>query len=267
MNGDWSRIQRRAFYFALGLHGLGFLLLVVLPFLPKWEKREELHVFEIVAPPANLPLAPEQGPIAPTPPKPLNLPRPEQLKPVPDIPTPEPEPAPTPPPKPSPTPPKAEPPPPTPAPAPAPQSYEEWVKNRKLPEKTVTPQPAPARQPVNVPRVNTQIREQLREAVSGLQVQNFTAGNAAEADEMNLYRQRLNAVLQAAFEGSGRNLSAKVSFQVTASGQFTNVVIVRSSGDEAFDLECRRVFQRARPPGPPPGRVTRTFQTDFNSEN
>jgi TonB family protein len=254
--------SNNGFFFSLGLHVVVVATIVALSLWSRVEKEEPIHVFELVSL-AEIEAEPTPTPAEPTPPRPEPEPEPLpplQVNPVEDLRAPPPVnlapiPAPTPPP----------PAPPPPAPAPPRQiNFEDWARDRNLPDRTqrVTQRPPPA--PVPAVRIQTDIRERLRSAAD-LRVENYEARSAVEQSAMDNYLNDIRARLRTAFDPTGRDLAAVARFQVDATGRITQVDIVQSSGNRAFDQSVRATFDRiGRFPAPPSGRA-HTWTTTFRS--
>ncbi len=240
-----------------GIVGLGILFLWVQSLLT----RPEPVIFELVpqaAAPA--PQQPVQDQPRDEPIKPLEVPVTEPLKPLPDVPDlPEPEPEP-PPPKPKPKPPE---------PKPEPKktlSYEEWARNRKLPDRVQRVQQPRRTQTQPVPEIETNVRDRLKKTLSPITLQGADIGQIENSDALQRYLAELRQRIQSAFEPSGSGLEAEAYFTVTASGRILNGRIQRSSGNAGFDQSVLRTLQIARSPGPPPGEREYTFSLVFQSE-
>ncbi len=256
--------DRRALWVSVGLHGFALVLIVGFTLYDQLRKEEPIHVFELVslaeAPSvANDPPAasvPESQPVVEVPPEiePLRVEEVEPLRKAPDTPLaplvkPEPAPAPKP----------------APAPPPPPKiSYEDWARDRKLPEQTQRVQRPPAPQPTPV-RIQTGIRDRLRENMSDLQVENFRATSAREQNQMDSYLDGIRSRLRAAFDPMGNDLVARVRFQVAANGAIGRVEIIQSSGNPVFDESVQRTFQKVGRLPPPPSGQGHVWTTTFKS--
>lgn len=248
-----------AFFASLVLHLLVLAAGVVLALWLNRAPEIQPFVFETVdaseiAPPAEA--APPQiavvvpPPAAPTPPPAAPRPPPPQPQPPPPAPPPA---APAP----------RQPPPTTPAPEPPRTvSYEEFVRqqSRQLERNQRVPEP----RPVAVPRIDTTaITRDLQEFARR---QTAPGTTAAQLRELDAYIARLIAALRAAHQkpdGLSELLSAKVSFHIAADGTLSNVRVVRSSGDAAFDRSVTQAFAAVRSIGPVPGRRSYTWELTF----
>jgi TonB family protein len=228
----------------IGFVSIGVLFVLI----EAWLERPEPVVFELVAPAAS-PQVQEQ-PLEPVPEEPLDpldVEQPDPIKPVPDIPEPEPEP----------------PPPPEPVKK---LSYEDWARERDLPDRVQRvqkPRPKPS-QPV--PEIQTDVRARLEKTLSPIQLQGVDLSNIDTSDALQRYLGDLRRRIQQAFEPSGADLQAEAFFEVTAQGRIRNPRINKSSGNPAFDRSVLRTLQVATTPGPPPGNREYTFSLTFRSE-
>jgi TonB family protein len=219
-----------------------------------WLSEPEPVVFELVAG-AAAPAPRQQPQEAPedVPLEPLKLPETQPLKPppkVPDLPEPVPEPPkPKPEPKPKPT-----------------VSYEDWARNRDMPERVQRVQQPKPRPVANVPEIETNVRDRLEKQLSPIRLQGADISQIESADALQRYLADLRRRIQAAFQPSGSMLQAEAYFTVSAAGVLTGARIHQSSGDPAFDRSVLRTLQAARTPGPPPGNRDYTFSLVFRSE-
>lgn len=236
--------------------GAAFLFLL----LESWIKKPEPVVFELVA--AAAPQVRETPQVAEpdVPLEPLKVDSPDPIKKapeVPDLPQPKPEPKPEPKPKPI----------PKPKPEPVKKlSYDEWKRDRDLPDRVQRvqqPKPKPVQ---NVPGIETDVRARLERQLSPIQIQGVDLSRLESSDALQRYLSALRQQIQAAFEPSGSNLEAEAYFTVTAQGNLSSGRIHRSSGNAAFDRSVLRTLQTARTPGPPPGNRAYEFSLVFRSE-
>jgi TonB family protein len=242
------------------LIGIAFLFV----FLESWFKKPEPVIFELVAAASPQVSEAPQEDIPDVPLEPLKVDQPDPIKPlpdVPDLPEPEPEPEPLPKPKPEPKP--------VPKPEPEPVkklSYEDWAKNRDMPERVQRvqqPKPKPVQ---NVPEIETDVRARLEKQLSPIKIQGVDLSQIQSSDALQRYLSALRQNIQKAFEPSGSLLEAEAYFTVTAQGILSSASIHRSSGNAAFDRSVLRTLQTARTPGPPPGNREYTFSLVFRSE-
>ena len=263
-----SRSNKKAIWISIGLHGFAFALMVGFALRDQLQKEEPVHVFELVslaeapavtAAPSPSPAPAPQPAVVETVPElePLRVEQVEPLREAPRTPL-APLAKPEPPPPPSPKP--------TPAPKPAPEliNFDDWARDKKLPEPTqrVQRRPQPQTPPV---QIETSIRERLRDSMSDLQVEDFRATSSRQQSEMDSYLNGIRSRLRAAFDPMGNDLVARVRFQVAADGSIGRVEIIQSSGKRVFDESVRRTFQKVgRLPPPPSGRA-HTWTTTFQS--
>lgn len=241
--------NRPALLTAFALHALVVVVAVVFVVLDRLRTEEPMHVFELVSL-AEEPPSPHRAPTPPTAepdPAPLTVEELEELQEIPPLP---------------------EPPPPDPPPAPAPEPprqvrFEDWARDRNLPERVqrVEPRPRPV---APQPRIQTSIRERLRE-VSDVTLEDYRAASSREQSEMEAYLNTIRARLRAAFEPVGVDHVARVRFEVVADGRIGRVDFVERSGNPVFDDSVRRTFQSiGRFPPPPSGRA-HSWTTTFRS--
>ncbi|MGC9450435.1 MAG: TonB family protein [Oceanipulchritudo sp.] len=253
-----ERQTQQSIFISILLHVAFFGLGVVFFFLQNWLREPEPVVFELVAAAAAPPPRqqsqdlPEEAPL-----EPLTVPETRPIKPPPEVPD-LPEPLPEPPPK-----PKPEPPPPEPKPR---VSYEDWVRNREMPERVQRVQQSRPRPPQDVPEIETNVRDRLEKQLSPIRLQGADISQIESADALQRYLADLRRRIQAAFQPTGSMLQAEAYFTVSASGRLTAARIHQSSGDAAFDRSVLRTLQTARTPGPPPGNRDYTFSLVFRSE-
>jgi protein TonB len=246
-----DRNTRKSLSLSFLVHA-GFICLgIVFILIEAWLERPEPVVFELVAAAAS-PQVQESppDPVTDEPLEPLEVDEPEPIKPIPDVPD-------------IPEPPPPEPPPPEPVKT---LSYEEWARERDLPDRVQRvqkPRPKPA-QPV--PEIQTDVRQRLEQTLSPIQLQGVDLSNIDTSDALQRYLGDLRRRIQQAFQPSGANLRAEVLFTVTASGRILNPRIKESSGDPPFDRSVLRALQAATTPGPPPGNREYTFTLTFRSE-
>lgn len=244
-----QRETKQSFTVSLIVHaGFIFLALVFL-FVERWLQRPEPVVFELVSPAAAPAVADQPQPtVDDSPLDPIQVPDSQPIKPLPDVPDlPKPEP-----PKPEPVPIKK-------------MSYEEWARNRKLPERVQRVQ-QPRQKPVATPQIQTDVRQRLEKTLSPIQIQGADIGLVQSTDELQRYLADLRRRIQSVFQPSGSNLQAEAEFTVTADGRITAPRIIRSSGNPSFDQSALRTLQVARSPGPPPGNTQYTFSLTFRSD-
>lgn len=244
---------RRAFKLALAAHGAFVLLAILVSVLAAWKREPEPLVFEWVGLPA--PSAPARS--TDSPPADASLPRFDvrptaPLKPLPELPDEPPSPRPDP--APSPTPPKPKP----------TISYEEWSRNRNLPDRRQTVQrPAPSVRPA--PEIQTEIRNRLENSVSEMRIEGLRMGSVRDMDALMRYQVLLSNAIQRVFSPSGQGLVATAHFFVDPAGRIHSPRIAQSSGVAAFDQAVLRALNTVRSPGPPPETRTFEFSLTFRS--
>ncbi|MCC5805986.1 MAG: TonB C-terminal domain-containing protein [Opitutales bacterium] len=239
---------------AFALHALVIVVAVVFAVLDRLRTEEPVHVFELVSL-SEEPPSPDPAPSPPAPasepdPEPLTVEELEELREIPPLPESPPPPAPEPQPTPAPEPPRQ-------------VRFEDWARDRNLPDRVQRVEPQ-RRAAAPQPRIETNIRERLRE-VSDLRVEDFRAASSREQSEMEAYLNTIRARLRAAFEPVGVDHVARVRFEVGADGRIGRVDIVERSGNPVFDESVRRTFQSiGRFPPPPSGRA-HSWTTTFRS--
>ena len=245
-----DRQTKQSLIISVFVHGAFVGLAMVVVFLEAWLDKPEPVVFELVAAAASPQVretrdAPAE---AEAPLEPLRVDEPEPIKPVPDVPDiPEPEP------EPEPEPVKT-------------LSYEDWAKNRELPERVQRVQQSRPKPVRDVPEIETDVRARLEKELSPIQLQGVDFSQIESSDALQRYLGDLRRRIQEAFEPSGSNLEAEAYFTVTATGRISAARINKSSGNPAFDESVLRTLRAARAPGPPPGNREYTFSLVFRSE-
>ena len=189
--------------------------------------------------------------------EPLELPEPEP-EPEPD-PTPEPTPKPDPTPEPTPKPSKKE--------KPVPQkkvSYADFIKKNPDKKQAKPSRKATTTQAVKVGKVSANVSN-----LSG--VANITASamtGSAMKSELGAYTQYINALAKRnwiAPQDVYEMLAAEISFNVSKTGAISNVRILKSSGNTAFDNSIVATFKSINlipPPDNQPHTVSLTFRAD-----
>ncbi len=245
------KTEKQAFWAALILHlailfGLFFSVLV-----EALRPKERPHVFEMVEPPSS---ATEARPAAPA--EPLPAPDIPEVRPMEAIPAP------------------VIPPPPKPAPAPTPKppppkrvSYEEFIKDNPIRETPARRPPAPSK-PIEVPRIDTaKVQAGLQGLLARSDLEQVSRMSAQEQSELQRYGARLKARLDAAWNKppslAGIQLSAAVSFDVSASGTIGNVRLDPPSGNREFDASVLAAFRQVVSAGPTPTGQSHSFTLRF----
>jgi len=246
-----DRTSSQAIFYSVLLHIAFITLAALFIFFERWLEEPEPVVFELVAaqaaPAAVVRERPEEL-VEPLPP--LDVEEPEPIRPLPEVPDvapPEPEPEPE--------------------PAPLPRvDFEEWSRNREMPDRVQRVQ-RQRQQPVTaVPEIETGLRDRLEEQIASIQIEGTLATNLEDQSELQRYLAQLRARIQEAFDPSGSNLEAEAYFLVTAGGAIRDARLNRSSGVAAFDQSVLRTLRAVRSPGPPPGGQDYTFSLVFRSE-
>ncbi len=191
-----------------------------------------------------------------------------------DLPEPEPEPEPTPPepkPKPEPTPAPA----PKPTPKPTPKKTEPPKKIsaedffKKHPDKRTSKRSTKTRPrtsaPVKLGTITTGFSKGV--AVGGIGTISASATiGAGMKNELGAYTQYIRALAERNWtppEGLVEKLETKVEFSVSKNGAISNVRIIQSSGNKAFDDSVLAIFRRITlmpPPDKAPHTVTIPFR-------
>lgn len=247
-------IFQRSFKLSLGVHGAALVGAVLFSLLRSCQTEPEPLVFELVG---GAP-APQRRESARPDAESIDAFKVEELAPLPDVPElPRKEPMPTP----------IQ----SPAPAPKPKpvqkqiSYEEWIKNRDLPDRRQVVQ-RPNNQIVAKTKITTDIRKRLESEPSDIRIEGISVEGAQDMDALLRYQVLLSQAIQRVFVPQGDGLIATVLFSVSSSGRIHSARIVQSSGVGAFDQAALRALQVARAPGPPPGNQTLQFSLNFRSK-
>lgn len=246
---------RRAFKWALGVHAFFVLAAAFLAILSAWKRTPEPVVFELVAAAAPAPSTRDPDPASREEAIPRFEVRPVQpLKSLPDVPE-----------EPLPTPPGREPAIPAPQPKPRPSiSYEEWSRNRNLPDRRQTVQrPASSARPA--PEIQTEIRNRLENSVSEMRIEGLRMGSVRDMDALVRYQVLLSKAIERVFTPTGQGLVATATFFVDPGGRIHSPRIAESSGVAGFDQAVLRALNTARSPGPPPETRTFEFSLTFRS--
>jgi len=86
-------------------------------------------------------------------------------------------------------------------------------------------------------------------------------GEVRGVEYLLYYNQMINRIKQSwAWAGSNRSLEAIVSFNITDSGEVTNIRITHPSGDPSYDASVERAVKAANPLLPPP----ETYRAEFS---
>ncbi len=267
-----------SFFLSLLLHLAMAVVLVAVAYVLRTREPERPQVFEVVAGPGEDYLAteapsapPEVTPIAFQPPEPLPpvvIPEPVAPEPppvvVPDpVPTPPTPPTPTPQPKPQPQP-KPKPKPPVEQPKPRPTMTKEEF-DRQFGKKTTAAQRTPAPAPPVKPKLvdPNALRDSLTSPSAG------GGGDALSTqmrNQMDAYFAQLIALLKRNHQkpaGLSDLLSADFSYHVAANGRVSQVKVIRSSGNAAFDQSVLTAFASLPSLGARPDGQSSTRQVTF----
>lgn len=145
-------------------------------------------------------------------------------------------------------------------------SYKDWIKKNPIKPQAVA---STARKPGKVQQVDVQ---GIAQGVRGGSTANTRGGGGGKAmtreetDQMTTYISFLVQALKQAYEapsGVSDQLSAKVTFDLTASGAVLNARITKSSGNRDFDAAVLEAFSRVRSIGPTPNRRPHTLTITF----
>lgn len=230
-----------------------FLATIVQAFKPK----EKPHVFEMVEPPSERAQSSASSQM-PTPQPPVELPAVE-LPPVPQVDIPVPQPPQ--PPKPEASPKETVKPKPSP-PKPKTISYEEFLKQN--PVKDPSPRPVQPRTNISVPQIDVPQLVVPRSASSNYQAPQLSSQQmSALASYSARLRSRIDAAWTKPAQLAGVRLVAEVMFDVSASGQITNVRLKPGSGNAAFDQSVLAAFRKVVSAGPTPTGQAHTFTLPF----
>ena len=225
------------FLTSLVLHAAALVVLLFFVLVDFFRPKKSVHVFEVVSLPQSQ--AVEATPTVQDPPK-LDLP---DLKPMPAKPQPAPQPA----------------------PKPAPR---EIINISDFRKKNPLPKPRPAqpaaRPPVTVPTLKVpdaetpQVRTPSRE-LSPQQINALASYNAR-------LRQRLDAAWKKPANIGGVPLELKVIFQVSASGNISQIRFSPGSGNATFDASVLAALRSVINAGPTPTGQAHTFSMKFSQD-
>lgn len=252
--------KNQSFWTSCILHVVVLLGLFLATIIEAFKPKEPEHVFVMVEPPSEN-MAPSPQP-QDTPQPNLDIDLPEPLE-IPDLPEPvEAPPAPTPP---KPSPPK--PAPPTPVPAkPKVLSYEDFIAQQGQPKPRIRTE-EPRTQTPTAPQINqNDIQKRLKDALKN-QTRPETQLSQQDMSELLRYNEMLSARLNRAWGKpaglSGVRLEVSVIFDVSASGQISNIRLNPSSGNQTFDQSVIAAFKKVANAGPTPTRRGHTFTKTF----
>lgn len=234
------------FWTSVILHIIVLALLLLAVLFEAFRPQPKQHIFQMVSPPERTRVNTV-----------VTGPRPQPVSELPVI-NPMPElPAPVPPqalPQPSPSPNNATEPPPV-------INYEQFVREHGKPKPRKPTAPRVIQQP-SIPTISAPRLELPT---------NSTASNqptAQELSELQRYSAQLNSRLKAAWRTpnlGGIQVSARVVFDVTASGQITKLRLKPASGQFIFDQSIRDLFRKVANAGPTPTGRSHRFSMRFES--
>lgn len=241
--------QNRPFWTAVILHLVVLLGMFLATIVQAFKPKEKPHVFEMVDPPGEASQSQQAAPQ----PQPPAEPPPVELPPVPqvDIPKPTPRPPPRPTERPKPTPPTEEP----------LMDFRDYQREHGKP--TPRPQTVNPRPNISVPQIDVPKLVVPQSAPSHPSPQLSPQQMSALADYSARLRSRIDAAWTKPAQLAGVNLVAEVLFDVSPSGQITNVRLRRSSGNSAFDQSILAAFRRASSAGPTPTGRPHQFSLPF----
>ncbi len=224
------------FWTSVILHLMVLLALFLVTIVQAFKPKEKPHVFEMVDPPSELSQSQQATPQPPVKKALDKLPPVSKVNtPKPSVPTPRPEEKP-----------------------PKPQiiDYRDFTKEH-LKDK---PKPRPVAPPreIDVHQIDVPDLSPSRPSpqVSRQQM-------SALADYSSRLRSRIDAAWVKPTQLAGMRFVAKVVFDVSPSGQITNVRLHRGSGNAAFDQSILAAFRSASPAGPTPTGQLHQFSLSF----
>jgi TonB family protein len=150
-------------------------------------------------------------------------------------------------------------------------SYDEYVKRHGKPTPSKSG-PSGSSRAVAVPQIHAKgIAGGLVGGSSNSKGgQGGTALTAAQHSALDAYKSRLVTALRQNHEkppGLSDLLNADVEFLIAADGSISQVHIVRSSGNTAFDLSCLEAFRRMGSVGSKPDGRSDTWTTTFRMKD
>ena len=231
------------FWTSVILHLMVLLALFLVTIVQAFKPKEKPHVFEMVDPPNEVSESKQAAPQPPVKKAPLKLP------PVPKVNTPKPS-VPTPRPKEK--------------PPSKPQiiDYRDFTKEH--PKDKPKPRPVTARPDISVHQIDVPKLIIPRTSSSTIpSPQLSTQQMSALADYSSRLRSRIDAAWVKPTQLAGMRFVAKVVFDVSPSGQITNVRLHRGSGNAAFDQSILTAFRNASTAGPTPTGQPHQFSLPF----
>jgi TonB family protein len=244
-----------AFFASLSLHGLGAMLIVAMTWWMAKQQDAAPVIFELVAGEPTAPdelVAPARGStsIKVDLPKVHQVQLPEQKEEAPVEPVEKPKPT------------EAK-------PDPQRVSYDQFRKQHGQPKET---SPAPPKT-VRPPKIDTQ---GIPGGVTGGSTTNTRGGGGGtalarqEQGQLETYIAQLMGALRRAHEKPprlGDQLEAKVTFEVAANGNISDVLLSRSSGNEEFDQSALDAFRQVSGIGPTPTGKGYTWTVTFRMKD
>lgn len=254
-------------YCSIALHATVALAAIVSIFAKAVFKSDEPPpppvVFDMVEPASE----PAPAPAAPTPaPTEIEQPKIEKIEKL-QLPEPEPEPEPDPIPEPKPAPEPKPVPKPNPTPKPKPQkkvSYEEFLKKNPDKRNAKPSKPRTTTRKVTVGKVSANFSN----IDSLAKISASATTGAAMKNELAAYTQYINLTAKRNWvspQDVYEPLEAEISFKVSKNGVISDVRILKSSGNAAFDNSVVATFRAISlmpPPDRQPHTVTLTFRAD-----
>lgn len=149
-------------------------------------------------------------------------------------------------------------------------SYQEYLKKHPAPKPSAT---RPAPRVASVPKIDVQ---GITGGVRGGSTANTRGGGGGKAvsrelqDQLSTYISFLMQELKKAYEappGVSDQLSAKVTFDITASGAILSPRISKTSGNREFDEAVLDAFRRVRSIGPTPTHRPDTWTVTFQMKD
>ena len=234
------------FWTSVILHLVVLLALFLVTIVQAFKPKEKPHVFEMVDPPSEVNQSQQA---APQPPLPPVKKAPVKLPPVPKVNAPKPS-APTPRPKEK--------------PPLKPQiiDYRDFTKEH--PKDKPKPRPVAPRPDISVHQIDVPKLIIPRTSSSTIPSPQLSPQQmSALASYSSRLRSRIDAAWVKPAQLAGVGLLAEVVFDVSSSGQITNVRLSRGSGNAAFDQSILTAFRNASSAGPTPTGQPHQFSLPF----
>ena len=220
------------FWTSVILHLVVLLALFLVTIVQAFKPKKKPHVFEMVEPPSELSQLLQAAPQPPVKNAPLKLP------PVPKVNAPK--------------------------PPSKPQiiNYRDFTKEH--PKDEPKPRPVAPRPDIRVPQIDVPKLIFPRTSSSTIPSPQFSPQQmSALAAYSSRLRSRIDAEWVKPTQLAGVRLSAEVVFDVSSSGQITNVRLRRGSGHNAFDQSILTAFRNASSAGPTPTGQSHQFSLSF----